>query len=605
MTTVCKRIVNAREDSVEEMMEGLAIAYRELLHLHKTFPKIVFSNFIRQGKISLLSGGGAGHEPFCAGYVGEGMLSAAVSGSVFAAPPSSQVFEAIQQLSTFNKGAGVLVVIPNYTGDRLNFGLAVEKALKVGIKVDSVIVGEDCAHQNSKLEYAGRRGLAGLVLIFKIAGAMSAEGKSLEEITWMAKKAVTLMSTIGICLSPCILPDGTPSFTLAETEIALGVGVHGETGIGKIELCSANKIVSLMLEKIKESLTLKNGNEVILLVNNLGSTTQMEQWIVVREVNIQLSKDGIKILRIFAGHFMTSLGMSGVQICVLKCKTEDEVFDNVLNWVDAVTNAPAWPGSSPLTHTHLAPCTENLSIHTVPYIDLEEEMGKRWKLPKIGNDNAKLIHTCIQEAMCALINEENKINFLDTECGDRDCGTTLRRGAEGILAALNILPLDCPGALMPCLAAVCEPHMAGTAGSIYCLLLTTCSPPLADVETHEMAGESFSWADAWAKAWRCGLDGMLKYSGAKIGDRTMVDVMEPACTKYLLASKKSKNDIIMALDATLEAAEKGCIATGKMTARVGRASYVNAMNLHEYDAGAYGAYVWLKAVIMVLKRHLS
>ncbi|XP_046403028.1 PTS-dependent dihydroxyacetone kinase 1, dihydroxyacetone-binding subunit DhaK-like isoform X2 [Ischnura elegans] len=564
MSFVNKNIVNAREKCVEEMMDGLAAAYKGLLHIHEKYPKVAFSNFIPPGKVSLLSGGGAGHEPFCAGYVGKGMLSAAVSGSVFAAPPSSQIFEAIQQLSAYNNGAGILVIIPNYTGDRLNFGLAVEKALKVGVKVDSVIVGEDCAHQNAKSDFAGRRGLCGLVLIFKIAGAMSAEGKSLEEIVWMAKKAVTVMSTIGICLSPCILPDGTPSFTLAESEIALGVGVHGETGIGKFELCSAKDIVSLMLEKIKESLSLKNGDEVVVLVNNLGSTTEMEQWIVVREVTIQLSGDGIKILRIFCGHLMTSLGMSGVQICILKCKIEDETFD-VLKWVDADTNAPAWPANGLLTLSHLHTSgVKKLSHKTVPYIDLKVEMDKRWKLPKIDKNGEKLIFTCIQDAMQALIKEETKINLLDTECGDGDCGTTLRRGAESILSVLDSLPLDCPGALMPCLAAACEPHMAGTAGSIYCLLLTTCSPPLADIKPQENEDSWLLWAEAWGKAWRCGLEGIIKYSGARVGDRTMIDVLEPACTKYQLSAKKSIKDLMVALESTLEAAEKGCAATGKM-----------------------------------------
>ncbi|KAG8237530.1 hypothetical protein J437_LFUL016507 [Ladona fulva] len=601
MTTIPKKLINSVDDCVDEMMEGFSFAYPGSFRLHPSCRKLAISTLRRHGCVSLLSGGGAGHEPFCAGYVGKGMLTAAISGTVFSSPPASNIFEAIQLLSASNAEAGVFVIIPNYTGDRLNFGLAIEKARTMGIKVDSITIGEDCAHSQSKADFAGRRGLCGLVLAYKIAGAMAIEGRSLKEISSILHQVVNSMATIGICLTPCSLP----AFTLEPEEIELGVGVHGESGVLKMKMGSAAEVTTLMLEKIREYLLINAGDEVIILVNNLGSATQMEQWIVVNEIKKQLSFQNVKVLRIYAGHIMTSLDMSGMHICMLKLSGSEEEKNDLMSYLDAPTLAPAWPGgvqSIQLSETGRS-SIDYSAANTVPFISIEDEMKAAKKLPKVGDEGKKLIRCCIESAVKAIIEEEDKINFLDSKCGDSDCGTTLRRGAEGIKEKLDTFPLDCPGALMKCLASACEPCMAGTSGGIYSILFTTCTPPLLLANTKD-GTKKFPWAEAWGKAWRCGLEGVLKYCGAKSGDRTLLDVLEPACAKYEALPKSSLKEILSALDATLEAAEIGCRATGKMKARVGRASYVDSMCLHEYDAGAYGVLVWIRAVINTLKEHL-
>lgn len=270
-------------------------------------------------KVALVSGGGSGHEPAHAGYVGYGMLDAAVLGAVFTSPTPDQVYEAIKAV---DGGEGVLLIIKNYTGDIMNFEMAKEMAEMEGIKVESVVVNDDVAVENS-LYTAGRRGIAGTVFVHKIAGAMAQRGATLEEVKRVAQKTINNVRSMGMALTPCIVPAaGKPNFTLSEDEMEIGMGIHGEPGTHREKIKSADEIVEHMLNKILSDMPLDSSNEVAVMINGLSGTPLMELFIVNNKVNDMLTSKGVKVYKTFVGEFMTSLEMAGFSITVLNLDSE-------------------------------------------------------------------------------------------------------------------------------------------------------------------------------------------------------------------------------------------------------------------------------------------
>jgi dihydroxyacetone kinase-like protein len=272
-----------------------------------------------KGKVSLVSGGGSGHEPSHAGFVGKGMLDAGVAGAVFTSPTPDQIFEAIKAV---NGGAGVLLVIKNYTGDVMNFEMAGEMAQGEGIDVAQVIVNDDIAVENSTYT-VGRRGIAGTVFVHKIAGAKAQAGGSLEEVKAAAEKTIKNVRSMGMALTPCIVPAaGKPTFTIGDEEMEIGMGIHGEPGTKRTKIQPANEIVEHIMSKILEDLPLTSGDEVAVMINGLGGTPLMELFIVNRKVNSILSQKKIRIYRTYVGEYMTSLEMAGASITLLKLDDE-------------------------------------------------------------------------------------------------------------------------------------------------------------------------------------------------------------------------------------------------------------------------------------------
>ncbi|NMC60213.1 MAG: dihydroxyacetone kinase subunit DhaK [Candidatus Methanofastidiosa archaeon] len=323
-----KKLINNPEDVLKDMLDGIISAYPE--HIKKLDNANVI---VRAGgskdKVSVISGGGSGHEPAHAGYVGYGMLDAAVCGEVFTSPTPDQVYEAIK--ATEN-GKGVLLVIKNYTGDVMNFEMAKEMAEMEGIKVEEVIVNDDVAVENS-LYTAGRRGIAGTVFVHKISGAKAESGSGLEEVKRVAEKVIANVRSMGMSLSSCIVPaSGKANFELGEDEIEIGMGIHGEPGTHREKISSADQIVEQLVNKILNDITINSGDEVAVLVNGLGSTPNMELYIVNKKVNEMLKNKGIKIHKTFIGEFMTSLEMAGCSISILKLDEElKELLDEKSN----------------------------------------------------------------------------------------------------------------------------------------------------------------------------------------------------------------------------------------------------------------------------------
>ena len=328
-----KKIINNPDFVVEDMLKGMVLAHPEYLRQLDNADVLVRVNSPIKEKVALVSGGGSGHEPAHGGYVGTGMLDAAIAGAVFTSPTPDQVYEAIKAVDS---GSGVLLVIKNYTGDVMNFEMAKEMAEMEGIKVSTVVVNDDVAVENSTYT-AGRRGIAGTIFVHKIAGAKAETLASLEEVTAVAEKVIANVRSMGMALSSCIVPAaGKPNFTLGDNEVEIGMGIHGEPGTHREELRTSDEISEHMLNKILADITLESGDEVAVMVNGLASTPLMELYIVNKKVNEILTSKGIKVHRTFVGEFMTSLEMAGFSISVLKL---DEELKELL---DAKADTPAF-----------------------------------------------------------------------------------------------------------------------------------------------------------------------------------------------------------------------------------------------------------------------
>lgn len=327
-----KKIINAPENVVDEMLKGLGASFPQYV-TRVTGTDVLVRSVKKKGKVALVSGGGSGHEPAHAGFVGEGMLDAAVSGAVFTSPTPDQVYEAIKAVQT---DAGVLLIIKNYTGDVMNFEMAMEMADADGVKTAKVVIDDDVAVTNSTWT-VGRRGIAGTVLLHKIAGAAAEEGRALEEVRKIGERVAANVRTMGMALSPCIVPAaGKPNFTLAENEMEMGLGIHGEPGVRREAIKSADAIAEELLGRILEDMPLASGDEIALLVNGLGGTPLMELFIVSCKVHELLAGKGVKVHHTNVGNYMTSIEMAGCSVTVLKLDSE------LKKLYDAKADTPAY-----------------------------------------------------------------------------------------------------------------------------------------------------------------------------------------------------------------------------------------------------------------------
>ncbi|MFZ7333966.1 dihydroxyacetone kinase subunit DhaK [Streptococcus pluranimalium] len=322
-----KKIINRPEDVVTEMLDGIAYVHDDLVERLDGYDVIV-RKAEKTAKVALISGGGSGHEPSHAGFVGEGMLSAAVCGAVFTSPTPDQILEAIKAA---DEGAGVFMVIKNYSGDIMNFEMAQEMAEMEDITVDSVVVDDDIAVEDS-LYTQGRRGVAGTVFVHKILGYAAAQGKSLEDIKALAEQLVPNIKTIGLALSGATVPEvGKPGFVLEDDEFEYGIGIHGEPGYKKEKLQPSAKLATELVDKLLADFDAKEGDEFALLINGMGATPLMEQYVFANDVSQLLSDKGVKVTYKKLGDYMTSIDMAGLSLTLVKIEDPE--------WVTAL-NAP-------------------------------------------------------------------------------------------------------------------------------------------------------------------------------------------------------------------------------------------------------------------------
>ena len=328
-----KKIINKPENIVTEMLDGLAYVHNDLVHRVEGFD-IIARNEQVAGQVGLISGGGSGHEPAHAGFVGDGMLSAAIAGAVFTSPTPDQILEAIKEA---DQGAGVFMVVKNYSGDIMNFEMAQELAEMEGIEVASVVVDDDIAVENS-LYTQGRRGVAGTIFVHKILGHAAREGKSLAEIKDLADKIVPNIHTIGLALSGATVPEvGKPGFVLAEDEIEYGIGIHGEPGYRKESMQPSRQLAEELTGKLLESFDAKSGDGYALLINGMGATPLMEQYVFANDVASLLRDAGLEVIYRKLGNYMTSIDMAGLSLTLMKI--EDDAW---LEALESPVKTIAW-----------------------------------------------------------------------------------------------------------------------------------------------------------------------------------------------------------------------------------------------------------------------
>ena len=328
-----KKIINKPENVVTEMLDGLAYVHSDLVHRVEGFD-IIARNEQAAGQVGLISGGGSGHEPAHAGFVGDGMLSVAIAGAVFTSPTPDQILEAIKEA---DQGAGVFMVVKNYSGDIMNFEMAQELAEMEGIDVASVVVDDDIAVENS-LYTQGRRGVAGTIFVHKILGHAAREGKSLAEIKDLADKIVPNIHTIGLALSGATVPEvGKPGFVLAEDEIEYGIGIHGEPGYRKESMQPSRQLAEELTGKLLEAFEAKAGERYALLINGMGATPLMEQYVFANDVASILEDAGLDVAYKKLGNYMTSIDMAGLSLTLMKI--EDEAW---LEALESPVKTIAW-----------------------------------------------------------------------------------------------------------------------------------------------------------------------------------------------------------------------------------------------------------------------
>ena len=326
-----KKFINDVGEVENEMVSGMAKAFPRQVR------KLAGGNTLvraekKVGKVAIVTGGGSGHEPAFGGYVGRGMLDAAVAGAVYTSPAADQIYEAVKAVATEK---GVLLAIMNYTGDVMNFEMAKDLAEADGIRVEQVVVNDDVAVANS-LYTVGRRGVAGTVLVHKIAGAKAEAGADLDEVKAVAEKVIANVRTMGVAINPSTIPAaGKPGFTLAEDEMEVGIGIHGEPGVRREKLRPANEIVDDLLAHVLADLDC-SGREVAVLVNGSGGTPLMELCIVANRVHDVLAEKGVRIYRTFVGNYMTSIEQEGFSLTLLRLDDETRAL------LDAAADTPAW-----------------------------------------------------------------------------------------------------------------------------------------------------------------------------------------------------------------------------------------------------------------------
>ncbi len=576
-----KKLINRPEAVVEEMVAGLVAVYPGLARLPGR-PVIVRADAaeVRDRQVALISGGGSGHEPAHAGYVGQGMLSAAVAGDVFTSPAPDAVLAAIRAVT----GApGVLLIVKNYTGDRLNFGLAAELARSEGLKVEIVVVADDVALAATvEADHAGRRGLAGTILVHKIAGAAAEAGRDLYEVAAEARAAADSVATMGVALTPCTVPAaGKPSFELGPDEIELGLGIHGEPGVLRSSLEPADALADRLLKAILGDARLRPGDRVALLVNNLGATPVMELAIVARRAIEHLENLGLAVERAYLGTFLSALEMSGVSISVMR------VGEARLSRLDAATDAPAWPNPAAVSRPRLGP----------PSLLSAEDQTPTGEYVTVGpprTSTGEAIVRAITAATLALTGAAHRLTAMDRDVGDGDLGISLERGSQAARTALPALPVDDPPAALHALGLTLQAALGGTSGPLYAVMLIRAAARLRSASS-DLPADPQVWADAFA----AGVDGIMELGGAGRGDRTMLDALLPA-RDALNESLAAGWTTAEALSATASAAEAGARATADLLPRRGRSSYLGRRALGLVDPGAEAVAIWFRAVARAL-----
>lgn len=525
------QFINKREDVVIEAVEGLLATSAVPLARLDGYPhiRVVVRADWDRSRVALVSGGGSGHEPAHAGFVGAGMLTAAVCGDVFASPSVDAVLAGILAVTG---PAGCLLIVKNYTGDRLNFGLAAERARAFGLNVNMVIVDDDIALP----DLPQARGVAGTLFVHKIAGALAENGADLDKVTEAARRIISGTRSIGMSLDTCTVPGSPKEDRIPKGMAELGLGIHGEAGVEQVDYSGAQSAMAAVAGKLMAAVGERNH---VALINNLGGTSVLEMSVLTHE--LIRSEIGSHVSHVVGpAAMMTSLDMRGFSISLYPADDED------LACLAMPVGPSAWPGLA--------------KVDPVRVVGLPDGLTPIMPLPSNHKPTRDFLVDCCEVMIAA----EQKLNALDAKSGDGDTGSTLAGAARALISAMDRLPLSDHTQLLRAIGLELSQTMGGSSGVLLAIFFAA-------------AGDGASSGLPMREALKAGLGRMQEIGGAKVGDRTMVDALAPALD--------SLND---GFSQAASAARKGADGTAGMSrAKAGRAAYVNARQLEgNNDPGA-------------------
>jgi len=526
------QFVNRREDIVSEAVDGLVAASGGKLARLDGYPhiRVVVRADWDKSKVALVSGGGSGHEPSHAGFVGPGMLTAAVCGDVFASPSVDAVLAGILAVTG---PEGCLLIVKNYTGDRLNFGLAAERARAFGIKVSMVIVGDDIALP----DLPQARGVAGTLFVHKIAGALAENGADLAAVTAAAERIIAGTKSIGMSLDTCTVPGTAKEARIPDGKAELGLGIHGEAGIEQVDYTDAHSAMEMVASRLASEM--EPGKRYVGLLNNLGGASVLEMQVLAHEIRRSAIAGQVDFL-VGPAPMMTSLDMRGFSLSVFPATADDMMA------LQSATPLSAWPGVNRLGE--------------VTVQDLPDGLRPIQPIPSKHPATAAFITRCCE----VLIGLEDHLNHLDARAGDGDTGSTLATAARALIAAMDRLPLADHTQLYRAIGLELSQTMGGSSGVLLAIFFAA-------------AGDAASGGQTMVDALKAGLGRMQEIGGAELGDRTMIDALSPALSV-----------LDRGWSAAASAARDGADRTAEMDqARAGRSAYLSAQQLHGHvDPGA-------------------
>ncbi|MBY0165450.1 dihydroxyacetone kinase subunit DhaK [Cytobacillus firmus] len=585
-----KKIMNKPETLVREMCNGLVLAHPELAFDPKY--KVISKKEINQGKVTLISGGGSGHEPAHAGFVGPGMLDAAVCGDVFASPSQIQVYQAIRSSAS---DKGTLLIIKNYSGDIMNFKNAAHLAGEDGIEVDYVKVDDDIAVEDS-LYTVGRRGVAGTVLVHKVAGAAAEAGLSLPEVKEAAQHAINHVRSIGFAFTSCTVPaKGTPTFQIEDGEMEYGVGIHGEPGIRREKAVSADELAQRMVTSLLDNLELDDASEaeVAVLINGFGGTPLQELYLLNNSVTRELTARNKRVFKGFVGNYMTSIDMAGASVTIMK------LDETLKKWLSASCDTPALSvkgAFEPVNYTEVVP--QEKPEDTVSYKNNTDAAAAVIKNNRLSLQNIVYLIDQMSEVII-----ENEVPFceLDAHAGDGDFGMSVAKGFKQLKSEWNDLlthHLRDIGDFLDACSMIIMEHCGGASGPIWGSAFRAASKYAGqkqELSVHEVA----EMMQAVVK----GIQDTGERSfgrGAVVGDKTLIDALVPFADAWTHSGEQGEDMKPAAIKAA-EAAVLGAQKTADIVARMGRAGTVGERSIGYPDAGAYALGVIFTELAKVMK----
>ena len=559
-----KKFINRPEDVERQVVDGYVKSYPALIR--KVGDDVVVRTHRKRGKVTLVSGGGMGHEPAHLGYVGTGMLDAAVGGAIYTSPAVERISAGIEAVAP--DATGVLLVVKNYTGDVINFRLAEEAAREEGVACDHVVVNDDVA-VGTPTQREQRRGVAGTVFVHKCAGAAAEAGEPLAEVKRVAEKVIDNVRTMGVAIAPCTVPAaGKPGFTLADDEMEIGVGIHGEPGIRREKMEPVDAMVDEILDHVLADIDYA-GHEVAVLVNGAGGTPDYELALVANHVHDVLSARHVGVWHTYMGNYLTSLEMRGFSVSLLRL--DDELKD----LLSAPADTPAWQQGE-----------ANLAEDAAPEEDAAPKQVAASEASNVPAAEAtgatKAVIDVISAVADAMGAHKDELTELDQPIGDSDHGINMARGFSAARALLPSLAGEAPAAVLKKVGSTLVSKVGGSSGPLYGTLFRKVGVALK-------GDDSLASDENAVRCLAAGLSkafvGIEDLGGAKPGDKTMLDAIQPAM-EALEHARGEDAPLVEALAQAADAAEAGAEATVPLQARKGRASYLGERSVGHKDPGA-------------------